>query len=115
MPVGHMMVLGHQYIRQNIQHRAASGAPYGKDTNYGAKVLARLTERHKMVLNIPTGQFIAEPSASNLIGASEIFATLPSLLSTRYENGLLPIELANAVASLSTYPSAKILALFAGL
>ena len=32
---------------------------------------------------------------------------------SKYEGGLLPIELANAVASLSTYPSAKVLQLFA--
>jgi hypothetical protein len=35
-----------------------------------------------------------------------------SRVSSRYENALLPIELANSVASLSTYPSAQVLRLF---
>jgi hypothetical protein len=112
-PVGSVFVPGHQYIREQIQHRRVAGAPYGKDTNYGAKVFTRLTERHKMVLNIPTGEFVQNPVLANLIGASQIFATLPSLISNRLENGLLTVELANAVASLSTYPSAQLLALFA--
>jgi hypothetical protein len=113
VPVGSLFIPDHQYIREQIQHRPAAGAPYGRDTNYGAKVFVRLTERHKMVLNIPTGKFVQNPSVGDLIGASQIFATLPKLLSSRYENGLLPVELANDVASLSTYPSAQILALFA--
>jgi hypothetical protein len=49
----------------------------------------------------------------DLIGVENIFATLPELLSYRHEGGLLPVELANGVASLSTYPSAQILKMFA--
>ncbi|RLC91634.1 MAG: hypothetical protein DRI39_10020 [Chloroflexi bacterium] len=112
-PIGSVFVPGHQYIREQIQHRPVAGAPYGKDTNYGAKVFVRLTDRHKMTLNIPTGEFVQDPTVANLIGAPQIFATLPTLLSSRYEDGLLPVELANAVASLSTYPSVQILTLFA--
>ena len=112
-PSGSIFVPSHQYIREQIQHRPVSGAPYGKDTNYGAKVFLRLTERHEMVLNIPTGSFLQDPLVADLIGAPTILSTLPSLLSARYENGLLPVELANNVASLSTYPSAQVLALFA--
>jgi len=112
-PVGFLFIPDHQYIREQIQHRPATGAPYGKDTNYGAKVFVRLTERHKMVLNIPTDKFVQNPTVGDLIGASQIFATLPKLLSSRYEDGLLPIELANDVASLSTYPSVQILTMFA--
>ena len=112
-PIGSLFIPDHQYIREQVQHRPAAGAPYGRDTNYGAKVFVRLTERHKMVLNIPTGRFVQNPTVGDLIGASQIFATLPTLFSSRYENGLLPVELANAVASLSTYPSAQILAMFA--
>ena len=66
-----------------------------------------------MVLNIPTGEFIENPTLPNLIGAGNIFATLPTILSNRFEGALLPIELANGIASLSTYPSAQILKIFA--
>lgn len=39
-------------------------------------------------------------------------ATLPSLISRKYEGALFPVELANGVASMSSYPSAKILQQF---
>jgi hypothetical protein len=90
-----------------------AGAPYGKDTNYGAKVFVKLSERHRMVLSIPTGTYQRNPTFGHLIGASRILATLPALLSSQYEGGLFPVELAHNVASLSTYPSAKVLAMFA--
>lgn len=113
MPVGTTFVPGHDYIREEIQHQPTSGADYGKDTNYGAKVFVRLTDRHSFVLNIPTGLFIRDPLEKDLIGGADIFATLPTILSARYENALLPIELAHSVASLSTYPSASVLRMFA--
>ena len=112
-PAGRMFIPGHNYIRENIQHRSAAGAPYGKDTNYGAKVFVKLEDHHSMVLNVPTGLFKADPKQSDLIGFDRSLSTLSQLTSSRYEGGLVPIELANAVASLSTYPSAKVLQLFA--
>jgi hypothetical protein len=100
------------YIKERIQHRANQGAPYGKDTNYGAKVFVKLNAYHSMVLNVPTGQFAPNPTASDLVGFDRIIATLPKILSNRYEGALMPVELANGVASLSTYPSARILKIF---
>jgi hypothetical protein len=112
-PAGNLFLPGHDYIRREIQHRPSTGAPYGKDTNYGAKLFLKLSDRHKMVLTIPTGEHKPNPALTDLIGAPRIFATIPTLLSSQYEGGLFPIELAHNVASLSTYPSAKVLALFA--
>lgn len=112
-PEGQIFLPGHNYIREQIQYRSAAGMPYGKDTNYGAKAFVKVSDRHGMVLNIPTGEYRSDPVVPDLIGAVRIFATLPSLLSSQYEGGLFPIELAHNVASLSTYPSAKVLALFA--
>ena len=102
-----------RYIKEEIQHRPISGAPYGKDTNYGAKVFVKINNYHQMVLNIPTGEFVENPKLSNFIGFKNIFATLPIILSNKFEGALLPVELANGVASLSTYPSAQILKIFA--
>ncbi len=113
VPEKHIFIPNNQYIKEEIQHRPNTGAPYGKDTNYGAKVFVKLSNFHKMVLNIPTGEFKENPTLSDLIGAENIFATLPAILSNRYEGALLPIELANGIASLSTYPSAQILKIFA--
>jgi len=112
-PLQSMFIPGNQYIKEQIQHRPNRGAPYGKDTNYGAKVFVRISHYHQMVINIPTGEYVEDPTLSNLIGAERIFATLPTVLSSRFEGALLPIELAHGVASLSTYPSAQILKIFA--
>ncbi|MEG8946954.1 hypothetical protein [Rosettibacter firmus] len=112
-PEGYIFIPGDQYIKEEIQHRPSTGAPYGKDTNYGAKIFIKINNYHKMVLNIPTGEFVENPKLSDLIGANNIFATLPTILSNRYEGALLPVELANGIASLSTYPSAQILKIFA--
>jgi hypothetical protein len=107
----------HEYICEQIQHRPASGAAYGKDTNYGAKVFLLIGGRYRLVLTIPVSArmdlFVKSPNLSELIGLDHILSTLPRLLSSRHENGLLPIELAHSVASLSTYPSAHVLKLFA--
>jgi hypothetical protein len=112
-PLQSLFIPGNQYIKEQIQHRPNRGAPYGKDTNYGAKVFVRISHYHQMVLNISTGEYVENPTLSNLIGAEKIFATLPTVLSSRFEGALLPIELAHGVASLSTYPSAQILKIFA--
>ncbi len=73
----------------------------------------KLNDRHEAILTIPTGDYKANPTPSDLIGAARIFATLPSLVSSQYEGALYPISLAHNIASLSTYPSAKVLAMFA--
>jgi ribosomal protein S27E len=111
-PEGTFFVPDHTYIREHVQHRPVAGAEYGKDTNYGAKIFVKLDSRYKFVLNVPNGE-TAHPQSTNLIGIEKIFGTLPTILSSRYEDGLLPVELAHSVASLSTYPSAKVLSMFA--
>ena len=112
-PIGHIFIPNDQYIKEEIQSRPNAGAPYGKDTNYGAKIFVKLNNFHQMVLNIPTGEFKEFPTIFDLIGVENIFATLPTILSNRYEGAILPVELANGIASLSTYPSAQILKVFA--
>jgi hypothetical protein len=113
-PNGSIFIPDNDYIRNEIQHSNLIGI-YGTDTNYGAKTFIKYNDYHKMVINIPTGErgeFVQKPSISNLIAINNIIATLPKILSNRYEGALLPIELANGIASLSTYPSAKVLELF---
>lgn len=114
-PSGSIFIPDNSYIRNEIQHSNLIGI-YGTDTNYGAKIFVKYDDYHKMVLNVPTGErgeFVENPSVYHLIAISNIIATLPKILSNRYEGALLPIELANGIASLSTYPSAKALELFA--
>ncbi|MCC7159261.1 MAG: hypothetical protein IT281_06965, partial [Ignavibacteria bacterium] len=113
-PLNSFFIPNNDYIQEKIKHSNTS-AMYGADTNYGAKLFIKMNSYHKMVLNIPTGQrgeFVKTPSQEHLINFKNIVATLPKILSNKYEGALLPIELANKIASLSTYPSAKALELF---
>ncbi len=116
-PSNHFFIPDHVYICEQIQSRPSSGAPYGRDTNYGAKVFVVVNERCRLTLSIPVcikmDEFIYTPEASKLINLNRILATLPKMISSRHENALVPIELANGIASLSTYPSAQVLKLFA--
>jgi len=117
-PTGCLFIPDGHYISKEIYHRPDPKMSYGRDTNYGIKVFVKLDSYHQMVLNIPTSKnvenpYLESPKLDDLIGADNIFATLPELLSYRHEGGLLPVELANGVASLSTYPSAQILKMFA--
>lgn len=113
-PKRHIFIPDNKYIRKEIQHSNLTSL-YGLDTNYGAKVFVKYDDYHKMVFNIPTGkrgEYVDAPSPQNLLALNNILATLPKILSNKYEGALLPIELANSIASLATYPSAKILKLF---
>jgi hypothetical protein len=68
-----------------------------------------------MVLNVPTGDYLSarnKPASEDLIGLARILATLPSLGSHKFEGALYPVELANGIASMSSYPSAAILQRF---
>jgi hypothetical protein len=112
-------LLSHDYIRTRIQRVRDWKNPYGKRTNYGEKVFVKLAPNHSVVLNVATGEYQDRddfPSAeSDFIGFEAIMATLPQFVSHLYEGALYPIELANGVASLSSYPSAQVLKVFAGI
>jgi hypothetical protein len=114
-PIGSCFIPDNKYIQDQIKHSNTTSI-YGSDTNYGAKLFIKMNNYHKMVINIPTGkrgEFVENPSQAHLINYKNIVATLPIILSNKFEGSLLPIELANKIASLSTYPSAKALQLFA--
>jgi hypothetical protein len=114
-PTGSCFIPDNKYIQEQIKHNNTT-AVYGADTNYGAKLFVKMNDYHKMVINVPTGErgeFVTSPSQTHLINFKNIVATLPKILSNKFEGALLPIELANKIASLSTYPSAKTLELFA--
>ena len=114
-PITSCFIPGNDYIQAQIKNNNTT-AVYDSDTNYGAKLFVKMNDYHKMVINVPTGQrgeFVTNPSQAHLINFKNIVATLPKILSNKFEGALLPIELANKIASLSTYPSAKSLELFA--
>ena len=105
-------VLNHGYIRRVIQRAPDRGNPYGLRTNWGEKLFVFLDENTHMVLNMTTGGYERDdkyPSSSDIIGLERILATLPALISRKYEGALYPVELVNGIASMSNYPSSKIL------
>lgn len=109
-------VLSHEYVRKEVYRTPDLSNPYGMRTNWGEKVYVKFDPSMYMVLNVPTGDYNKAdgfPTISDLIGFQRILATLPSLVSYKYEGALFPIELANGIASMSSYPSAKILQKFA--
>jgi hypothetical protein len=110
-------VLTHDYVRREVYRSPDLSNPYGMRTNWGEKVFLKLDPGSYLVINVPTGEYKPAgtfPSPSDLIGFDRILSTLPSLSSHKFEGALFPIELANGVASMSSYPSAKVLQLFAG-
>ncbi|TNJ54098.1 hypothetical protein FE784_40105 [Paenibacillus hemerocallicola] len=111
----HYAVLSHDYVRKEVYRMPDLSHPYGKRTNWGEKMYVKFDPHTYMVLNIPTGAYNEEnsfPSSEDLIGLERILTTLPSLISHKHEGALFPIELANGIASMSSYPSSKILQKF---
>lgn len=110
-----LAVLSHDYVRKEVYRVGELPSPYGSRTNWGEKVFVKLEPDTSLVLTIPTGSYFSDkdfPKEDNLIGLGRIMATLPDLISRKYEGGLYPVELANGIASMSSYPSAKVLQRF---
>jgi hypothetical protein len=116
---GSYFILSHDYVRRRIQRVNDAKYQYGVRTNYGEKVFVKPEPHSAMVLNVAVGEYDLKSdfpsSKDDLIGLDRILATIPSILSRQHEGGLIPIQLAHGVASLSSYPSAHILRVFAGL
>ncbi len=101
------------YIDRNIRIKPNKKEPYGHRVNYGNKIFISTSKHHQLVLSIPTGEYKNSNDLKDLLGAERIINTIETLVSHKHEGALLPIQLANGIASLSTYPSAKVLSLFA--
>jgi len=107
--------LAHQYVHREVYRTPAAANPYGLKTNWGEKLYVKVDPGAYMVLNVPTGTYITQedrPVVGDLIGMNRILATIPSLVSHKFEGALYPVELANGIASMSSYPSAAILQRF---
>ncbi len=105
-------VLNHGYIRREIQRTPDHVNPYGLRANWGEKVFVVIDANTHMTLNMTTGEYRPDdsfPEDKDIIGLNRILSTLPSLVSRKYEGALYPVELVNGIASMSNYPSTKIL------
>lgn len=107
--------LTHEFVRREVYRSPDLTNPYGSRTNWGEKMYVKVDPGAYMVVNVPTGNYLPandRPTAADLIGLQRILATLPSLVSHKFEGALYPVELANGIASMSSYPSAAILQRF---
>lgn len=107
--------LTHEFVRREVYRSPDLSNPYGSRTNWGEKMYVKVDPGAYMVLNVPTGDYISandHPTDHDLIGVARILATLPALISHKFEGALYPVELANGIASMSSYPSAAILQRF---
>lgn len=107
--------LTHSYVHREVYRSPDTENPYGLKTNWGEKMYVKVDPGAYMVLNVPTGEYKSDqecPAVSDLVGLPRILATLPSLVSHKFEGALYPVELANGIASMSSYPSATILQRF---
>lgn len=109
---GDYKILTFPFIVEQISGRRFNGNTYRNRVNYGAKVVVRLGDNHVVVLNIPTGAFVLEPTVADLVGFEAIVRILSKVVSYRYENALIPIVLINEAASISNQPSGGILEQF---
>jgi len=107
--------LTHEFVRREVYRSPDLANPYGSRTNWGEKMYVKIDPGAWLVLSVPTGEYLPDadrPNANDLIGLDRILATLPSLVSHKFEGALYPVELANGIASMSSYPSATILQRF---
>lgn len=102
-----------EYIDLNIRIKPNKKEPYGHRVNYGNKIFISTSKYHQIVLSIPTGKYMDTNNINDLMGVERIIKTIETLVSHKHQGALIPIQLANGIASLSTYPSAKVLKLFA--
>ncbi|GIN41187.1 hypothetical protein [Heyndrickxia oleronia] len=107
----HYHVLTHAYVESEVQDKPST-INYGKRSNWGEKIFVKVDPVTQLVINVPTGNYLDRKNAplpNELINLEAILNILPNLVSRRFSGGLYPIELANGIASLSSYPSARIL------
>lgn len=65
---GDYKILSFPFIVEQIAGRTFNRTTYRNRVNYGAKVIVRLGTNHVVVLNVPTGGFVLEPTATDLVG-----------------------------------------------
>jgi hypothetical protein len=110
---GDVFIPSNTYILTYIKSGGSTQTRYGEKVLYAAKAFYRADSRNMLVLNVPYGLYATDVKARDLYGLSGILATLDRLGSRQFQNALLPIVAANRIASLSVYPSNKILERFA--
>jgi hypothetical protein len=103
-----------KYLMEEIAGLRYDPTTYRNRVQYGAKVVLRLSGDHVVPLDVPTGDFLTDPTPSDLLGLSRIAPVLAEMTSYSHDNALIPLVLANQYSSISERPSGDILKAFAG-
>lgn len=114
MAGGRVMALTDEYIyRYIVPGKVDVANPYGTNTYYGTKVVFKAPDGRVYVLSVPTAAPDPKPTLAGLRNLPAILTNVAKLRCDMYDNGLLPIALANKLISLADHPSSKILEKFA--
>ena len=103
-----------RYMIEEVAGLQYDPTKYRNRVQYGSKVVLRLGPDHVVPLDIPTGDFLPEPTMKDLIGFTETAGVLAEMTSYSHDNALIPIKLVNEYSSISERPSGDILKAFAG-
>jgi hypothetical protein len=103
-----------RYLVEEVAGQSFNPATYRNRVQYGAKVVIRLGPNHVVVLDVPTGDFTAEPKLTDLLGFAQAASVLGEMTSYSHDNALIPVKLVNDYSSISQSPSGDILKAFAG-
>jgi hypothetical protein len=98
-----------KFMVEEVAGLAFEPDKYRNRVSFGAKLAVRLSPTHVLPLSIPTGSFLETPKPSDLIGLDSAVRALAKLTSSRYDNALIPLVLANRAVSLSRSPGGNIL------
>lgn len=107
-------ILDREYIGKYIKTLRGRKNVYGERENYGEKVGISVGDKATILLNVPAkiAEVNSQIKRDDLFGFDRILATIPSLVTVRYENALIQTSMANAMTSIAVYPSKRVLAQF---
>jgi len=109
---GHYMLFSNEYIYKYILPSDPTGAPYGFNTYYGAKLVYKSDRGDVFVATIPLADVSVKGKFENIQNAGEILRVVSQLRCSMYDQALVPIVLANKLVSLADFPSSEILSKF---
>jgi hypothetical protein len=109
---GHYMLFSNEYIYKYIIPGDPTGAPYGFNTYYGAKLVFKSDRGDVFVATIPLADVSVKGHFDNIQNAGDILRVVSQLRCSMYDHALVPIVLANKLVSLADFPSSEILSKF---
>lgn len=105
-----ILLLSNDYIRNYL---ISGDNPYGGTSYYSGKVIFKSGEKNLYVINLPTKEYLENPTKSDYKNLDIILYNLNNLKCYMYDDALIPITFANKLVSLADQPSKVLLERFA--